>query len=222
MTLLYMTKIKLLVADESPIILAGIRSLVRKYHHIEVVGETTSAREMLALLAQTKPNVVIVEPSLNGIPIIGHIVQTAPGARVICLSEHGGSDDVREAFAMGARGCIPKNSTGENLRNAIEAVSRGGQHVGNGLACQIQSGARLGTEARSTTRRSKSMLTDRERAVLRLFALGFTSREIAAQLGLTAKSIETYKTRASAKLDLRSRPKIIQYAILQGWFQERA
>jgi DNA-binding NarL/FixJ family response regulator len=102
MTLLYMTKIKLLVVDENPIILAGIRSLVSKYHHIEVVGEATTAREMLLLLAQTKPNVLIVEASLNGISIISHIVQTAPGVRVICLSEHGSSDDVREAFAMGA------------------------------------------------------------------------------------------------------------------------
>jgi DNA-binding NarL/FixJ family response regulator len=115
-----------------------------------------------------------------------------------------------------------KNSTGENLRNAIEAVSRGEQHLGSGFACQIHSGPRLGPGARSTGGRSKSMLTDRERAVLRLIALGFTSKEIAAKLGLTTKSIETYKTRASAKLDLRSRPKIIQYAILQGWFQESA
>lgn len=220
MVLLLDAKIRVLIADDHPIFLAGIRSFLTGHRRIEVVGEATSAAQTIQLLAQTRPSIAVAEASLNGIPMINHIIRAAPDVRVICLSEHDDDAHVREAIAAGVRGYVLKRSTCENLLGAIEAVNRGEVYVDSALAGQVSAVFRPKPDSAKAAGQPKHALTERERTVLKLIALGYTNREVADKLGVTIKSVETYKTRASAKLDIDSRPKIIQYAILQGWLHE--
>ncbi|WP_162501617.1 response regulator transcription factor, partial [Methylobacterium crusticola] len=136
------------------------------------------------------------------------------------LSAHDDRTYVRQALGAGARGYVLKRSVGENLLQAIRAVSGSGLYLDPAIADRfVPISDLIVPRAGGRCERGAPPLTEREREVIRLIALGFTNKEVAGKLGVTAKSVETYKTRASEKLDIRTRSKIVQYAMLQGWFQ---
>lgn len=222
MTMLLGNAIRVFIADDQPIFIAGLRTLLDEIDEIEIVGQAASATQAIRLIMQTRPDIAVVDVSISGISIAEQIAIEAPEVRVICLSAHDGGAHVRHAIATGARGYVLKRSGEQHLGAAIETVSQGGLYIDPAIADRFaaMTGATLRQGRLSC--RGRRQLTDRERDVLRLIALGFTNKEVAVKLGVTAKSVETYKTRASAKLDIHSRAKIVQYAILQGWFHDAA
>lgn len=222
MTLLLGTAIRVFIADDHPIFIAGLRALLDEIDEIEIVGQAASATQAIRLIMQTRPDIAIVDVSISGISVAEQIAIEAPEVRVICLSAHDDGTHVRHAIAAGARGYLLKRSGGQYLGAAIETVSQGGLYVDPAIAGRFVSVTGAALRQGRLGCRDRRQLTDRERDVLRLIALGFTNKEVAAKLGVTAKSVETYKTRASAKLDIHSRAKIVQYAILQGWFHDAA
>jgi DNA-binding NarL/FixJ family response regulator len=214
--------VRLLLVDDHPLFLEGVRSLVEEAADINVVGQASSGARALRMIADLQPDVVALDlsmPDMNGTTLAKHVAMLESRTRLVILSAHEERIFVREAMAAGARGYVLKRSAGDNLIQAIRAVSSGGLYLDPAIA------ERMLPMRDCPPRRLAGQidliqqpLTDREREVIRLVAFGYTNKEVAAKLGVTSKSVETYKTRASDKLDIRSRTKIVQYALLQGWF----
>lgn len=210
--------IRVLVADEHPIFIAGLRALLEESGDIDVVAQATSPIQAVRLALQTRPDVAIVDASIADLSIVEQLSAEAPDIKVICLSACVDGSRVRQAIAAGARAYVLKQSSERQLVIAIEAVSRGGIYMDAAIADRFASTRAVAALPGRASSRIRRGLTDRERDVLRLIALGFTNKEVAVKLGVTAKSVETYKTRASMKIDVHTRSRIVQYAILQGWF----
>ncbi len=215
-------QVNLVLVDDHPIFLEGIRSLLDQATDICVVGQATSGGRALRLITDLQPDVVILDvsmPDMNGTVLVKQLTAQKSKASLIILTAHEDRIFVREAIAAGARGYVLKRSVSDNLIQAIRAVSGGGLYLDPAIA------ERMLPPRDYISRREDRMvdviqqpLTDREREVIRLVAFGYTNKEVAGKLGVTSKSVETYKMRASEKLDIRTRTKIVQYAMLQGWF----
>ncbi|ACL55879.1 response regulator transcription factor [Methylobacterium nodulans] len=211
--------VRVLLADDHPVFLGGVRALLEDAADVTIVGEATSGSRALRLITETRPDVAVLDvamPEMHGIAVAQHLAAEVSPTRVVILSVHEDRTYVREALIAGVRGYVLKRSAGENLVQAVRAVSGSGLYIDPAIADRFVSTSDIMPR---TGARTVPMLTDREREVVRLIALGFTNKEVASKLGVTAKSVETYKMRATEKLDIRTRAKIVQYAMLQGWFQ---
>lgn len=161
----------------------------------------------------SQPEVAVLDialPGLNGIDLLRRLSQDSFRTRVVILSAFEESMFVQRALAAGALGFVLKRSDMETTLQAIRAVLRGGLYIDPAVAGHLV--------AMSKPEGPPVTLTIREREVIRLIAFGLTGKEIAGRLGITAKSVETYKSRASEKLGLRTRAQMVQHAALEGWF----
>jgi DNA-binding NarL/FixJ family response regulator len=198
---------RIFLADEHPIFLAGLRACLVEQPDIDVVGEVHSSAHLAQVIEKAAPDVAVVGESFNGVSVAESLLKDLPSRRIVVIGEPDNAC-ARRLLALGARGYVLKQSPGSVLCKAIATVLRGGSFLDvAGAAPQLADGRR------------GSALTVREQEVLRLIALGFSIREAAERIGITTKSAETYKARASSKLSIDSRQKIVQYAIMQGWFQ---
>ena len=216
--------IKIVLADDHRLILEGVGKIIERSDDIEVVGTAWSGSEAFQLITRVQPDVAILDISMpdgSGISVARHLGSSGNNTPIIFLSAHDDPVFVRQAMTTGAKGYVLKRSVGDCLLQAIRAVSHHGSYVDPSLARHLGrgDGSVFGSADRKTGS-TDGTLTGREREVVRLVAFGFTNKEVAAKLGVTSKSVETYKMRASEKLNLRSRTKIVQYAFLQGWLQE--
>lgn len=214
------SKIRVLLADDHPLFLSGVRTLLEQADDMSVVGEAASGTQALRMIGETRPNVAVLDmtmPGLNGIAIAQDLAELGLQTRVIILSAHEDWTYPQQALRAGAQGYVLKRSTCDCLLQAIRAVQDGGLYLDPIIAKYFVPGAgRVPTRAVGP---GPLRLTEREHEVLRLIALGFSSKEVAGKLGVTAKSVETYKLRASEKLNIRTRSKIVEYGMMQGWFQ---
>lgn len=211
-----MVKTRIVLADDHPIMLAGIRMLIAQEEDLELVGEATSGPQALDLIVAAKPDIAIIDislPQMNGIVLARRALEVQPSLGVIVLTLHEDRGYLAQALAAGARGYVLKKSTPECLIHAIRGVLVGGLYVDPAMAGHMfPSSGKKG--AQSTT---PAGLTERETEVLRFVATGLTTREIAGRLGLGAKSVETYKARGAAKVGVKTRSEIVRYASAQGW-----
>jgi DNA-binding NarL/FixJ family response regulator len=145
------------------------------------------------------------------------LVKEAPFTAIIILTMHEERFYVKKALEVGAKGYISKRSHGDRLVEAIRAAAEGGVYIDPAIAAQLlvqnSSGSKTGTALEG----SRTELTEREADVVRFIALGYTAKEIAGRMGVTAKSVETYKARACGKLSTKSRAQLVSYAASQGW-----
>ncbi len=215
-------KTRVVLADDHPIVLAGLRNLIESVTDLELVGEGDSGQSALKLIRENLPDVAIVDismPEINGIALTRRLTQECPTVRIVILTLYEERSFLKQALAAGARGYVLKRSAAENLVLAIRAVSTGEVYVdpslGDGgrdsIAIQSNGASRIGNVLG---------LTEREASVLRYSARGLTIKEIAARLELSAKTVETYKLRASEKLDLSTRAEIVRFASAQGWLDD--
>jgi DNA-binding NarL/FixJ family response regulator len=212
-----MNRARIVLADDHPIVLAGLRMLVAAADDLELVGEATSGPQALDIILAAKPDVAIIDislPQMNGIVLARRLAQECPSTGVIVLTSHEDRSYLDQALEAGARGYVLKKSTADCLIHAIHGVLVGGLYVDPAIA------GRMLDTSRANARRPSAgapSLTEREAEVLRLVAAGFTNKEIAHQLELSAKSVETYKARGAAKLGVKTRRDIVRYAAAQGW-----
>lgn len=199
---------RIFLADEHPIFLAGLRFCLAEQPHIDVIGEAHSSARLAQVIETASPDVAVVSESFNGVSVAVGLLNDLPSQRVLVVAEELDNARAHQLLALGARGYVLKQSPVSVVCKAIATVLRGGHFLDAADAVQIPAGGRRG-----------SILTDREQEILRLIALGFSIREAAERIGITTKSAETYKARASSKLSIDSRQQIVQYAITQGWFQ---
>jgi len=181
------------------------------------VGEAATGKEALMRARETRPDIVVMDlsmPELNGLQATEQLIAEAPGTKVIALTAHEDECYLSQLCKAGASGFVLKRSAGDELLHAIGEVAKGGFYFEPSLAGKALARQRSAGAARAL---DSATLSDREKEVLIRIAWGYSNKEIAAQLGLSVKTVETYKVRVGEKLRLRSRTEMVQYAVRQGW-----
>jgi DNA-binding NarL/FixJ family response regulator len=216
-----MTTTRIVLADDHPIVLDGLRNLIRAEDDFELVGEATGGLAALKLIREKRPDITVLDismPELNGIMLSRRLAGEMPGLRVLVLTLHEDRAYLNQAMEAGVRGYVLKRSAVENLVHAIRAVMVGGTYVDPAIVGRRFEGKRAHAKP-SANKGAAPALTDREAAVLKMAALGFTNKEIASRIDVGVKSVETYKARGLEKLGLRTRAELVRYASGQGWLE---
>ncbi len=212
-------KIRVMIADDHAILRAGLRMLVNAQTDMEVVSEASDGEIAIQTARETKPDVALLDltmPRVGGMKAMQAIVRDCHEVRVLVLTMHDDSAYLRSALAAGASGYLLKRAVDAELIAAIRAVHRGGIFIDPRLADILVQDvlARKGSKARPA--RSVNILSRRELEVLGLVARGYTSAEIARQIFVGVKTIETYRSRFAQKLGLRTRSDVIRFAVQMG------
>jgi DNA-binding NarL/FixJ family response regulator len=212
-------KIRIVLADDHPIVLDGLRNLIRAEPDLELVGEAASGLSALKIIREQRPDVAVLDismPELNGILLSRRLAGEMPGLRLLVLTLHEDRAYLNQALEAGVRGYVLKRSAVENLVQAIRAVMVGGLYIDPAIVGRVFESKQV--NKRLAARKGVApALTDREADVLKMAALGFTNKEIASRLDVGVKSIETYKARGLEKLGLKTRAELVRYASGQGW-----
>jgi DNA-binding NarL/FixJ family response regulator len=214
-----MSKIRIVLADDHPIVLDGLRNLIRAEDDFELVGEAASGLAALKVIREQRPDVAVLDismPELNGIVLSRRLAGEIPELSVLMLTLHEDRAYLNQALEAGVRGYVLKRSAVENLVQAIRAVIVGGIYVDPAISGRVAEGKR-GHSKPSPYRSAAPALTEREAAVLKMAGLGLTNKEIASRLDVGVKSVETYKARGLEKLGLKTRAELVRYASTQGW-----
>ncbi len=209
------SKLRLLLADDHGVLRAGLRALLDGQPDLEVVGEAGNAEEALRLVHELRPHIALVDVRMPGGGLVAarRMKQDAPELGVLILSQYDDPTYLREALAAGVSGYALKRSSGPELLGAIRAVGRGEVYLHPSLAKVLVEGSwgPRGPEPAST-----EVLSERESQVLRLVALGHTTQQVAEQLFLSVRTVETYKTRGMEKLGLQGRAALVRYVLEHG------
>jgi DNA-binding NarL/FixJ family response regulator len=212
-------KIRIVLADDHPIVLDGLRNLIRAEPDFELVGEAASGLSALKVIRERRPDVAVLDismPELNGIVLSRRLAGEMPGLRLLVLTLHEDRAYLNQALEAGVRGYVLKRSAVENLVQAIRAVLVGGLYIDPAIVGRVFESKQVNKRL-AARKGAAPALTDREADVLKMAALGFTNKEIASRLDVGVKSIETYKARGLEKLGLKTRAELVRYASGQGW-----
>jgi two-component system, NarL family, response regulator NreC len=206
--------VRVLIVDDHAVVRAGLRLLLEAEDGLEPVGEAGSARDAVFQARATTPDVILLDvvmPDQSGLDVLPMLLHEHPEAKVLILSMQDDPQYVKQAFAAGASGYVLKEAADTEVVAAIREVAAGGRYVHPEL------GARLVTaETEAARRADEDPLSDREREVLRLLALGHTNQEIASQLYISVRTAETHRAHIMQKLRLSSRAELVRYALDQG------
>lgn len=206
--------IRLVIAEDHTLVRAGLRSLLGELPWVDVVGEAADGREALRLVAETKPHVVLMDitmSDLNGLEATARLTRQHPATRVIILSMHSNEEYVRRALGVGAAGYMLKDSERSELELALKSVARGGSYLSPAVSRPV-----ITDYAERASRDPVGRLTPRQREILQLIAEGYSTREIAAKLDLSAKTIETHRAQLMSRLDIHDVAGLVRYAIRAG------
>ncbi len=202
--------IRVLIVDDHPVVRTGLRLLIDTQDDMETVGEAGNAAEAISEAGSLDPDLIlldIVMPGQGGLDAMPVLLREHPDVKVLILSIEDDPQYVREAFAAGARGYLVKEAAANEVVSAIREVAGGGRYV------HPEVGARLmDAEAPPASPRADP-LSDREREVLKLLALGHTNHEIANQLFISVRTAEAHRAHIMRKLDLASRAALVRYAL---------
>lgn len=211
-----MKPIRVLVADDHTLVRSGLCALLGSLGDVEVVAEAANGREAIEKTASHSPNVVLMDitmPELNGLDATARITRQFPGVRILIVSMHAREECVEEAFRSGASGYLLKDAGIAELADALRAVARGGTYVSPAANRR----ARSPTAKRSLPEgKPGGPLTPRQREILQLVAEGHTSREIAARLGISEKTVEAHRTQMMKRLGIANLAGLVRYAIWRG------
>jgi len=211
-----MKTIRILLADDHVLVRAGIRVLVQGLQDCEVVGEAGNGREALKAIAELKPDIVLMDimmPELNGLDATARVAASHSGARVIILSMNADEMYVRQALGAGASGYLLKNVSPNEMELAIRAVARGETYLSAAVSKQIISGFVQGKMPKSSV---QGELTPRQTEVLKLVAEGLSTKQIAAKLFISVKTVETHRMQLMNTLEIHDIAGLVRYAIRTG------
>jgi DNA-binding NarL/FixJ family response regulator len=212
--------LSVLVVDDHAVVRTGLKLLLNGEDQIEVVGEAGNGDEALLRARLLDPDIVLLDvvmPGKNGIEVARELHESLPHVKVLMLSMQDDPTYVREAFGAGAAGYVLKEAADTELVAAVREVARGGRYVHPEL------GARLAAaEAQARAEADSDPLSDREREVLRLLALGHTNQEIAKMLYISVRTAETHRAHIMQKLRLSTRAELVRYALEHGLLADAA
>ena len=209
--------IRVLIADDHTIMRAGLRSLLEKEDQIEVVAEAENGRRAVQLAVEHEPDVVVMDvsmPDLNGIEATSQVLESLPEAKVIALSMHTDKRFVMGMLRAGASGYLLKDCASQELANAIVSVASNKKYLSPDIAGVVIEDSLYGVQQGGET--VSSMLSAREREVLQLIAEGWSTKQIAAHLYVSGKTVETHRRQIMKKLDLHNIADLTKYAIREG------
>ena len=209
--------IKILVADDHPIVHHAVESVIRKKPGMTLVGQARTGEEAVELALKLKPDVILMDIRMTGcggIEATRQITAELPDSRILALSGYCEELAISQMFAAGARGFMLKSSEPSQIIEAISAVTAGKRYLDDRVTDVVLEGY-THPEARATASGLAS-LSERERETLRLVAEGNSSKEIAADLGISVRTVETHRFNIMRKLDIHSTPGLIKYALREG------
>jgi DNA-binding NarL/FixJ family response regulator len=214
-------KLRIFLADDHMVVREGLKALVNAQPDMHVVGEADNGRAACRRAQELKPDVVVMDmsmPEMNGAEATERLKQECPEVKVLALTVYEDNGYLRKMIEAGASGYVLKRVVTEELVRAIRTVAAGGSYLDPTLSGQVISN--YFNQTPSDGKASGGELSERETQVLRLIAWGYSNKEIGWKLGISVKTVDTYKLRLMEKLDLRSRTDIVRYALQQGWLRE--
>jgi len=212
-------RIRILLADDHTVLRAGLRVLLASQCDLEVIGEASDGAEAIRLTQALRPDLVVMDigmPGVNGIDATARIKRELPGVKVLILSMHDDQGYLRQVLRAGASGYVLKRAADTELLAAIRAAARGEVFLDPAMARGLVEEVVAARPAAD----GPSVLSDREREVLRLLAYGHTNQQVADRLRIGVKSVETYKARLMEKLGLKGRAELVRYALQYGILKE--
>jgi len=210
--------IRVLLADDHRVVRAGLRAVLGTARDISVVGEASNGKEAVAMAAELRPDVIVMDlamPELDGIAATKEIIAANRDIKVLVLSMHAEQEHLVPVMEAGASGFVLKTEADRELVNAIRAVAHGDVYL-RPSASRVLARRLVTKETEHSDHDRYARLTDRERAVLRLVGQGFSAPEIGDRLFISPKTVDTYKQRIHEKLGLAHRSQYVQFAFRLG------
>ena len=212
-----MSKIRIFLVDDHQLVRDGLKALLVSDGDLTILGEAASGQECFEKIAADPPDILILDislPDTNGIEITRRVTAEFPATRVLILSMYTSEDFIFNALKAGARGYLPKNTSREELLDAIRAIHEGEEYFSDSISRIIlKSYVRKAKEDDASDRDAPVPLTTREIEILKLFAEGFINKEISDRLDISIRTVETHKNHIMKKLELKSTVELIKYAI---------
>ena len=202
------------VVDDHAVVRSGLRLLLEAQEDIDVVGEAGNAKDAVFRARALKPDVILLDvvmPGESGIDVLPQLRKESPETKVLVLSMQDDPSYVREAFAAGASGYVLKEAADEEVVAAVREVAGGGRYVHPTLGARL-----IAADAAERAAAEADPLSDREREVLRLLALGHTNQEIAQRLYISVRTAESHRAHIMQKLRLTTRAELVRYALAHG------
>ena len=210
--------IRVLLADDHAVVRAGLKAVLGTVRDIEVVGEARNGREAVEMFGRLKPDVIVMDLSMDemdGAEATRVIVGKDPGARVLILTMHSEEEALVRLLEAGAAGYLVKNAADRDLVDAVRTVARGDSYLRAAAARALAKEIKR-RETHAAEREQFDKLSQRERAILKLIAAGYSAPEIGGQLSISAKTVDTYKQRIQDKIGLSHRPEYVKFAMRLG------
>ena len=213
--------LRIVLADDHAVVREGLKSLLNGQPDMRVVGEAADGEAACQVTLALAPDVLVMDlsmPLLSGAEATARVRRESPGVKVLALTVHEERAYLTQLLRAGASGYVLKRAAAGELVRAVRAVASGARYVDPAMTGSLVDGYLDGHDV--ATQPVRGPLSNREREVLVRIARGFSNKEIAAELGLSVKTVETYKGRMAEKLGLRSRVEIVRYVTRQGWLEE--
>ncbi|MEH7494497.1 response regulator transcription factor [Neobacillus sp. 3P2-tot-E-2] len=210
--------IKILLVDDHAVVRSGLKMLLNTNPEIEVVGEASEGNEGIKKALKLKPDVVVMDLSMphgkDGLSATGELKKQMPEVNILILTMHDDEEYLFRAVQAGASGCILKSAPHDELMSAIESVANGNAYLHPAATKRLMEEYLGGLKTGSND--SYNLLSDREKEVLTLIAKGFSNKEIAEQLVISVKTVESHKGNLMEKLQMKTRPELVEFAVKKG------
>ena len=207
---------KIVLADDHALVRKGIRAVLGTLAGVEIVAETADGREALDLIERHRPDIALIDitmPGLNGLEVAARAAKVSPETKILILSMHAGEAYVAQALRAGIAGYLLKDAAEDELPMAIKAVIRGGVYLSSGISRQV---VERYVQAASADPDPLAGLTSRQREILQLVAEGKSSKEIAAMLDLSVKTVESHRGQIMERLGIHDVTGLVRFAIRVG------
>jgi len=219
-----MEKIRVLLADDHTVVREGLRALILAAGDMEIVGEAENGRQAVQLARKLKPDVAIIDvamPMLNGLEAMRQTLEAAPGTKALILSTYADDEVVRQAVNSGAMGYLVKQTAADDLLRAIREVHKGVPFFSPSIAARLRELRRPDAVSGQPPKSRPDGLTPRETEVLQLIAEGNANKQIAAELGISIKTVEKHRQQVMNKLGIHDIAGLTRYAISNGMIESQ-
>ncbi|PLX11799.1 MAG: DNA-binding response regulator [Marinilabiliales bacterium] len=211
-----MDKIRLIIADDHQIVRDGIKSLLENEKEIEIIAEASNGNEVIQLVNDQNPDIVLLDismPGLSGLEVAEVLQTEHPECKTLFLSMYINEEYILGAIKSGAKGYLPKNTTKSELLDAIHAIIKGKEYFSEDVSAIMLKSYMKRVKEDDEREKQNVQLTKRESEILKLFAEGLTNKEIADQLYISIRTVESHKNHIMQKLEFKSTVELVKYAI---------
>lgn len=207
---------RVILADDHTLFRAGIKSILERVGGVKVVAESGDGREALEMVKKHRPDVALLDitmPGLNGLEVAGRVAGVSPNTRVVILSMHANEGYVAQALRAGVAGYLLKDAASRDLESALKTVLRGDTYLSPSISKQV---VEMFLRSDEPAADPLAGLTGRQREILQLIAEGRSTKEIASDLGVSVKTVETHRAQLMERLDIHDIPGLVRFAIRAG------